>query len=481
MKKGRKKRGRGNGHGTLERGASGVYLARWMANGKRHSKSTGTHVLRDAEKKLEEFTSLFRLENEQRTLETLTGRIEGVKAEIREWKEQRPALRLVDAFAAYRASASRPDAGDRTLSGYESYFNRFLDWMKANRPDDVPTVEMPEDGGTDPGEGPKEYAVEVRAVTAADAEKYAAHTINHLSAGTFNKHLVFLRCMWRILMDGDVGKSDEADRPEKLKAKILENPWLRIHKRKHTPHARRELTVEELGAVINAARGEMRLLFAIGIYTGLRLGDCALLEWGNVDLVRGFVSVVPRKTKRRTGKVVTVPLHNVLAGMLSDVPARLRRGYVFPETAKDYRRDDAIVSNRITALFEKCGIKTGHVDERTGRKVVDVGFHSLRHTFVSLSANAGAPMAAVQSIVGHGSPAMTRHYYHENEGVLRGVVAALPDVSSGRTVEADASAARLSALCAILDGMSRDDLKKARAEIGRRLAGRGKASRRRSD
>ena len=476
MKKGRKKRGRGNGHGTLERGASGVYLARWMANGKRHSKSTGTHVLREAEKKLEEFTSLFRLENEQRTLETLTGRIEGVKAEIREWKEQRPALRLVDAFAAYRASASRPDAGDRTLSGYESYFNRFLDWMKENRPE-----EKPEELETDTGEGPKEYAVEVRAVTAADAEEYAAHTIDHLSAGTFNKHLVFLRCMWRILMDGDAGKSDEADRPEKLKAKILENPWLRIHKRKHTPHARRELTVEELGAVINAARGEMRLLFAIGIYTGLRLGDCALLEWGNVDLVRGFVSVVPRKTKRRTGKMVTVPLHGVLAGMLSDVPARMRRGYVLPETAKDYRRDDAIVSNRITALFEKCGIKTGHVDEKTGRKVVDVGFHSLRHTFVSLTANGGAPMAAVQSIVGHGSPAMTRHYYHENEKALRGVVAALPDVSGAGRKGADGRGARFAALCSVLDGMSGEELKKARAEIGRRLAGRGKASRRRSD
>ena len=468
--KGRKKRGRANGHGTLERGASGIYLARWMANGKRHSRSTGTHDLRKAEKKLEEFTATFRLESEQRTLETLAGRIEGVKAEIREWKARRPALRLVDAFEAYRASTARPDAGDRTLSGYESYFNRFLKWMKENRPEAVPTVEMPEDGETDPDEGPKEYAVEVRAVSAADAEDYAAYFIDcGLSAGTFNKHLTFLRCMWRVLMDGDAGKSDDADKPEKLKAKILENPWLRILKKKHTPHARRELTVEELGAVMGAATGEMRLLLALGIYTGLRLGDCALLEWGSVDLVRRFVSVVPIKTARRTGKRVTVPLHDALAGMLFDVPERLRRGYVLPKTAKDYRRDSAVLANRLKSLFEKCGIKTGHVDDRTGRAAVDVGFHSLRHTFVSLSANGGAPMAAVQSIVGHGSPAMTRHYYHENESALRRVVSALPDVANGGKDEAD----RLADFRAMVDAMEPGDLAKAArylAQVRRRKA-----------
>ena len=245
---------------------------------------------------------------------------------------------------------------------------------------------------------------------------------------------------------------------------------MRIRKRKHTPCSRRELTVEELGAIIAAAAGEMRLLIAIGIYSGLRLGDCALLEWGSVDLVRGLITVMPKKTARRTGKRVMIPLHEKLAGMLAGVPMRKRRGYVLPEMAATYKRDSSAITARFCKLLEGCGIETGHVDEKTGRKVVDVGFHSLRHTFVSLSANAGAPMAAVQSIVGHGSPAMTRHYYHENEGVLRGVVAALPDVAEGRTVEANGCAARFSALCAILDGMSRADLKKAGAEIRRRLA-----------
>jgi len=39
--------------------------------------------------------------------------------------------------------------------------------------------------------------------------------------------------------------------------------------------------------------------------------------------------------------------------------------------------------------------------------VVQVGFHSLRHTFVSLCRAPNAPLSGVQSIVGHASPPLT--------------------------------------------------------------------------
>ena len=64
------------------------------------------------------------------------------------------------------------------------------------------------------------------------------------------------------------------------------------------------------------------------------------------------------------------------------------------------------------------------------RRSVVASFHSLRHTFVSLSANAGVPLAAVQAIVGHTSTAMTRHYYHENEDALRRAVDAIPAIGA---------------------------------------------------
>ena len=46
---------------------------------------------------------------------------------------------------------------------------------------------------------------------------------------------------------------------------------------------------------------------------------------------------------------------------------------------------------------------------------------------MSFATNSGVPLPVVQSIVGHHSSAMTRHYYHANEEALRKAVDAVPD------------------------------------------------------
>lgn len=391
-----KRRGRANGSGTLVKKANGLYLARWIVDGKTYTKSTGTHNRREAELKLEEYTAPFRLGSEKRTLETFSKRIEGVSAELREWEDKQPALPILAAWSAYEQSGLRPDSGARTLADYEGYFYGLADWLKANRPD----------------------YTELREVTQADAEAYAADLKAKRSAGTYNKRIVFFRCMWRVLLKNSA-------------ARLTCNPWNEIQKREVVSHTRRELTVEELARVCSAVDGEMRLLFAIGIYTGLRLGDCALLEWGAVDLVRGRIVVIPRKTARHAhGRQTLIPIHATLAAMLAEIPQGKHKGYVLPEVADMYKREPSMVTNRVQKIFRDCGIKT-QVEQGEGRKALtDVGFHSLRHTFVSLSANAGAPLAIVQAIVGHSNPAMTRHYFHEQESALKSAVAALPDVTA---------------------------------------------------
>ena len=62
------------------------------------------------------------------------------------------------------------------------------------------------------------------------------------------------------------------------------------------------------------------------------------------------------------------------------------------------------------------------------RAVIEVGFHSLRHSFVSLCRESNAPLSVVESIVGHASPAMTRHYTHVGQLAASNAIAALPGV-----------------------------------------------------
>ena len=59
----------------------------------------------------------------------------------------------------------------------------------------------------------------------------------------------------------------------------------------------------------------------------------------------------------------------------------------------------------------------------------------LRHTFVSLCRESNAPLAVVESIVGHSNPSMTRHYTHVGELSAGRAVALLPSVMGEATPE----------------------------------------------
>jgi len=412
-----------------------TYRARWMVDGKYYTRSTGTADRDEAETKLAEFLEPFNLKDEKDTLALLAKKVEGVTAELRDYEDAKPALALADGFDAYRQSTERPDSGDRTLSGYESQYGRLVDWTAKHYPD----------------------AKEMRHISREIADAFMAHIAVQNSSNTYNKYITLFKRMWEVLTD---------------KARLTVNPWAKMkHKADDKASTRRELTIEELRRVCDSVTGEMRILFAVGIYTGLRLGDCALLEWGNVDLARRMIAIIPRKTKRHAhGKPVIIPMHNALAALLCETPPDKRKGCVMPKTAEEYRRSSSLVTRRIQRIFNNCGIQTAHKDNADARAVVDVGFHSLRHTFVSLSANAGVPLAHVQAIVGHSNPAMTRHYFHVSANALQNAVGALPDVAASK---AAGESGVPCAFCAVLDGMTLAQLRAARDEINRRIAEKG--------
>ena len=386
--------------GHLFKRGNNFYI-RWMVEGKLFSKAlrdeSGQAVTskREAEEARRRVMAPFAVATETEVLEGIAGRLDGRRAELAKLEDQQnPPMALGQAWTEFIASPSRPDTGPATLVIYEYQFARFVDWMKEKHPD----------------------LLTMREVTREVAEEYATVlSRKNSSPNTYNKHLNVLTMVFRVLEE---------------KAKVAVNPWERIQRRRLTPHSRRELTVEELKKVCQAAKGEFRLLFALGVYTGLREGDCATLRWGEVDLIRGIIRRVPNKTARRNPKPVIVPIHPVLRGILEETPAAKREDYVLPETADDYLSNRRDLVQRIQEHFKSCGIRVhkpaAEKEKARLRPVVEVGFHSLRHTFVSLCRESNAPLAVVEAIVGHSNPAMTRHYTHVGELAAGQAVAALP-------------------------------------------------------
>jgi len=410
--------------GYLHKRGDNFYVS-WRVNGKLFMKAlrddNGQPITskREAEEAKEKFMAPLAKADEAEVLEAITGRLEGRKAELAVWDEQQnPALLISQAWSEFLASPNRPDSGPETLYQYECQWSRFAEWMKKTHPDKLT----------------------LRGVTREIAEEYAG-SMNHgvLSANTYNKHLGLLTLVFRVV---------------KRKARITENPWEEIERKRLVTHSRRELTVDELRKVCGDATGELRVLLALGIYTGLRLGDCATLRWGETDLRRGIITRIPNKTGRRNPKPVIVPVHPVLLAMLSELPAETRGEYVLPELATQYAYRSDAVTDRVQAHFKACGIKvwkagTGPASKDAKRAVIEVGFHSLRHSFVSLCRESNAPLSVVESIVGHSSPAMTRHYTHVGQLAASNAVAALPSligeaapVENERTPEAILSEAR---------------------------------------
>jgi len=125
-------------------------------------------------------------------------------------------------------------------------------------------------------------------------------------------------------------------------------------------------------------------------------------------------------------------IHPALRQVLEQTGPDKRGDYVLPETAVKYAAGGTSkrqVINSIQEHFTSQGIKTYAPGTGPGtgkRAVVKIGFHSLRHSFVSICREANVPLSVVESIVGHHNPAMTRHYTHTGELASRAAVACLP-------------------------------------------------------
>ena len=282
---------------------------------------------------------------------------------------------LAHVWDAYLASPRRPDTGASTLGIYAAQWGAFVDWCQ------------------------EKGVLLLTQVNESVAERYMNHLLTRVGKNTWNKHLSLLKLVCKVMR---VNPSPFAGIPNKIPEK----------------HTHRALSTPEMERVLARARGEIETFLLLGLYSGLRLVDCATLQWSEVDLATGRITRTPRKTGRKRPDPVLIPIHPRLALHLYE---RVREdGDVLPATARRYARDRSAVSKAVKRVF---GAAHVHANG-TGK----AGFHSLRHTFVTLMHEAGAPAAVVEAIVGHATTAMNQRYTHIGFEAAQRAVALLPEV-----------------------------------------------------
>ncbi len=182
------------------------------------------------------------------------------------------------------------------------------------------------------------------------------------------------------------------------------------------------LEPEMVEAVIGEAAKhgqDCRDLFVIGWLTGMRLKDCALLEWKHIK--GGFIEVVPYKT-RRSGNTAKVPVHAKLKMIFAErekANKHVKSKYVIPDLAEQYLRNPQVVSVRAQRIFNEALKDFDKIKKPVGgnrkNKTNPFTFHSFRTTFMSLLAKQDVSIRDAMRMMGWESVDMIRVYERELE------------------------------------------------------------------
>jgi integrase len=177
------------------------------------------------------------------------------------------------------------------------------------------------------------------------------------------------------------------------------------------------LTFEELSRLVEALKDdpERLALVLLGAEAGLRQGETMALEWGDVDLVAGLLTVRRSSWKGvigtpKSGRERKVPLTGRLRAALKAIK---------------HLKSDLVLCHRDGSPFTQSAIEAAlrFGCKKAGLRVITS--HMLRHTFCSHLAMRGAAPKAIQELVGHSTLTMTLRYMHLAPSALREAVALL--------------------------------------------------------
>jgi integrase len=173
---------------------------------------------------------------------------------------------------------------------------------------------------------------------------------------------------------------------------------------------------EEVARFLRASReleGELVfMLYLTAVRTGMRAGELAGLEWGDVDFEQRLIMVQRSFTgPTKSGRARPVPILNALLADLRSWRLRHPGKLVFTN------RDGNMLAPSGRVFQEVLHRVLGHAEFPTsighGDRVRHyITFHGLRHTFASQWMMRGGNIFKLQKILGHQSTAMTERYAH---------------------------------------------------------------------
>ncbi|MCZ6674282.1 MAG: site-specific integrase [Verrucomicrobia bacterium] len=286
--------------------------------------------------------------------------------------------------------------GRSTIKRYKPILEGFLDSLAERRADAI-----------------------IGSVSAREVAKYIEEQIKQgKSYNTADLHLNVLSSVFRAAVKEGLAIVNPADAVERFDRPAEE---------------RIPFTDEQVRQLLSAANDEWYGMVVLSYHIGIRIRDCANLVHQNIDFEAQSLTFIESKTasrKKTQSPETTVYLHEEAFQWLKNRPAGVGMAPLFPSFHGRSTGSAGGLSNAFKRLMGDAGIVVplGDKKEGKGRQFRKLGFHSLRHTFISRLANSDVSVDVRKAMAGHSSDEIHRRYTHLDLSTQAAAVNRLPGI-----------------------------------------------------
>ncbi|MDI6766027.1 MAG: tyrosine-type recombinase/integrase [Bacteroidota bacterium] len=191
---------------------------------------------------------------------------------------------------------------------------------------------------------------------------------------------------------------------------ISTNPFKKVQKPKTKEVQPLFLTKEEMKSLLNIIDDvQLKNLYLVAVFTGLRLGELLNLQWSDIDFVLRVIHVRNSETfTTKSRKNRSIPMNDQLYEALAMMKETAGSELVFHSNGK------RLSAERVSKTFKVYVRRLGLNDK--------LHFHSLRHTLASWLVQDGVNIYEVQKLLGHSNISVTQVYSHLQPETLHSTV-----------------------------------------------------------